>query len=457
MGGRGLVGDGLSAGLGRVLALLRDRSEAGRARRFAASAFAARVANAGLGFLTQIILARWMGGREYGIYAAVWVWFLVLGGVMSLGLPVAALKLVPDYRERGDRAGLRGFLDGARVLGALPSLVVCAAIVVALWAGADDLDHYWPVLAIAIAAVPAYVVTDIQTGIARASDFADLGLMADYLVRPLLLLLSVAALWLAGEPGTATNVMIATALGVLVTALAQGVALQRRLVRRGWLDPETAPRRDLARWARVSWPMLTEIGFMLLLQATDLIVLQLFVEPEEIAPYYAAMKIVAIVTFVSYGVANTSSHRFAAQFARGDREAMARLAAETVRWTFWPTLAVALALSAAAPLLLSLFGPGFAGGAPIVAILAAGLVAGAAVGPADRALAMADHGRVAATIYFVAFLSNVVFCLLLVPRFGLVGAAAGSSLALLVKALLLYDHTWRRLGLRMSILAPRSP
>lgn len=443
-------------GLGRVLALLRDRSEAGQARRFALSAFAARVTNAGLGFLIQILLARWMGEREYGIYASVWVWFLVLGGVMSLGLPIAALKLVADYRERGDQAGLRGFIDGARLLGTLPSLMLAAVLLPLCWAYAGGLAPYWPVVAIALVAVPAYVLMDVQTGIARASDYADLGLMADYLMRPLLLLLSVAALWLAARPGNATTVMVVTAFGVFATAAVQGILLQRRLRRDGHLAADIPARRDLGRWSNVSWPMLTELAFMLLLQATDIIVLQLFVEPEVIAPYYAATKIVAIASFVSYGVSNTSAHRFAAQFARGDRDAMAALAAETVRWTFWPTLGVALILSLAAPLLLSLFGPGFAAGAPIVAILACGLVAGAAVGPADRALAMAEHGQVAATIYGVAFLANVALCLVFVPHLGLIGAALGTSLALVVKALLLYHYVSKRLGLRMSIIPVRS-
>jgi O-antigen/teichoic acid export membrane protein len=445
----------LARGLGPLAGLLRDRSEAGRARLFAASAFLARVTNAGLGFAIQIILARWMGEREYGIYASFWVWFLVLGGVMSLGLPVAALKLVPDYRERADAAGLRGFLDGARRLGILPSLLACAAILSMLCAFGQRIDEHWPVLAIAVLAVPAYVLMDIQTGIARASDFPDLGLMADYLLRPFLLLVSVAALWAATVPGSAVTVMIASALGVLATMTIQGVLLQGRLRRRGFL-PDVRPRRDVRRWALVSWPMLVETAFILLLQASDVLVLQAMVEPEVVAPYFAATKIAAIASFVAYGVSNTSAHRFAAQVARGDREGMARLARETVRWTFWPTLAVALVLTAASPFLLSLFGPAFGAGVPVVAILAAGLVASAAVGPADRALAMADHGHVAAAIYGIAFLANLALCLILVPRFGTLGAASAVSLALIVKALLLYDHAKKRLGLRMSILPARA-
>ena len=447
--------------VGRVLALLRDRSETGRGRLFAAGAFAARVLNAGLGFLTQIVLARWMGERGYGIYSSCWVWLLVAGGVLSLGLPVAALKFVPDYRERGDGDGLRGFLRHARGLGLVPS--VLAALAGAAAAAAFDLGPYGTVGLVALAILPLYVLTDIQTGIARAFDFADLGLGADYLVRPLLLLGLVIALQLSGRPGTSEAVMAVTLIAVAATALGQGVLLQLRL---GRIVPTGPARIDLARWASVSWPLLTVTGFTLLLGAVDILVLQLFVPPEAIAVYFAATKIVAVASFVSYGVANTSAHRFAAQIARGDRDGMARLAAETVRWTFWPTLAVALALGLLATPLLSLFGPGFGAGAPIVWILGAGLVAGAAVGPADRALAMADHGRATASIYGAAIVANAALCLALVPGFGLAGAAVATALATALKAGLLFVAARRRLGLAMCILplagppplsSPRSP
>ncbi|WP_375461695.1 lipopolysaccharide biosynthesis protein [uncultured Enterovirga sp.] len=433
----------------RLVAILRDRSEAGLSRRFAVGAFAARVLNAGLGFVTQVLLARWMGERDYGIYSTAWTWLLVAGGILSLGLPLAASKLVPEYRERDDGPGLRGFLTGSRRLGAMPSLLGALAAVAFLSTSPGLLGPYWPVAAITLLVLPAYVLMDIQTGIARACGFAVLGLAADYLVRPALLLALVVGLWAVGEPGTAATVMVATGLAVLLTTAGQGIALQRRLAR---MAPAGPSRTDLRRWATVSWPLLGEVGFMLLLGATDILVMQLFVPPEEIAPYFAATKIVAIASFVSYGVSSTSAHRFATQVSRGDRDGMARLAGETVRWTFWPTLAVAATLSALAVPLLALFGPSFTAGAPIVAILAAGLVAGAVVGPADRALAMADHGRAAAFVYACAFLANLLLCLILTPVLGPVGAALGTSLAMAFKAALLFVAAKRRLGIRMTVI-----
>lgn len=436
----------------RIGAFARERGEAGAARRLAAAAFAARVLNAGLGFATQILLARWMGERDYGIYAYLWVWLLVAGGVGSLGLPVAALKFVPDYRARGDEPGLRGFLRWSRGPAILPSALLSLAAAFAILAFVRDGDAllYAPAALVALAILPLYVLTDVQTGIARACGFADLGLAADYVLRPVLLLAFAGAVVLAGDGATAATIMAATLGSMAVTALVQGTLLHGRLRR---IVPAGPVRTDLARWASVSWPLLTVTAFTLLLGTTDVIVLKLFTGPEEIGIYFAATKIVAIASFVSYGVANTSAHRFAAHAATGDRAAMARLAAETVRWTFWPTLAVALALIVLADPLLRLFGPQFAGGTPIVAVLALGLVAAASVGPADRALAMADHGRITAWIYAASFAVNAALALLLIPPFGLTGAAFSTALAMAAKAAMLHVAARRRLDLDMFVTA----
>ncbi|NNM72373.1 GNAT family N-acetyltransferase [Enterovirga aerilata] len=436
----------------RTFAFVTDGSEAGAARRLAASAFLARVFNAGIGFATQILLARWMGDRDYGIYAYVWVWLLLAGGIGSLGLPVAALKFIPDYTARGDMAGLRGFLRAARSLALLPCMggALLAGLVLAIVTHGEG-TAYLPVALIGLAVLPVYVLMDIQTGIARAYDYVDLGLAADYLLRPALLLAFSGLVWLSGLGGTAVNVMAATLASVAVTALVQGIVLQRRLLVR---IPPGPQRLDLRRWMEVSWPLLIVTSFTLLLGSTDILVLKLFVGPEEIALYFAATKIVAIASFVSYGVSNTSAHRFAEHMALADRAGMADLAAQTVRWTFWPTLGVALVLALLGAPLLSLFGTHFSAGYPIVAILGLGLVLGAAVGPADRALAMADHGRVTAWIYGASFVANLFLALLLIPPLGLSGAALATALATGLRAAMLYGAARSRLGLDMFVLSP---
>src|SRR6478736_9897786 len=73
-------------------------SEASLTRRLAGTIFIIRVISAGLAYFSQILLARWMGSGDYGIYVYVWTWVLLLGSMLDFGIAASAQKIIPEYR-----------------------------------------------------------------------------------------------------------------------------------------------------------------------------------------------------------------------------------------------------------------------------------------------------------------------------------------------------------------------
>ncbi len=64
----------------RVRAWLADDSDRSLAQRIAGAAFLIRVASAGArSIVSQVLLARWMGSFEFGVYVYVWTWVLLIG------------------------------------------------------------------------------------------------------------------------------------------------------------------------------------------------------------------------------------------------------------------------------------------------------------------------------------------------------------------------------------------
>src|SRR3978361_661932 len=112
----------------RLRAMLGGSSEASLTKRLAGTIFIIRVVSAGLAYLSQILLARWMGGSDYGVYVYVWTWVLLLGSMMDFGISASAQKLIPEYRTRGEHALLRGFLSGSRWMTFIVSAVVSSGL-----------------------------------------------------------------------------------------------------------------------------------------------------------------------------------------------------------------------------------------------------------------------------------------------------------------------------------------
>ena len=138
--------DGAIARLRSVLAgVLGGTSEASVTKRLAGTIFIIRVLSAALAYLSQILLARWMGGSDYGVYVYVWTWVLLLGSMLDFGISASAQKIIPEYRTRGEHALLRGFLSGSRwmifVASSVVSLLLAGVIkLLSPWIGGNEID-----------------------------------------------------------------------------------------------------------------------------------------------------------------------------------------------------------------------------------------------------------------------------------------------------------------------------
>ncbi len=97
--------------------------------------------------------------------------------------------------------------------------------------------------------------------------------------------------------------------------------------------------------------------------------------------------------------------------------------------------------------LLSLFGAGFEAGYDVMFILAIGMLARAAVGPAERLLNMLGERKQCAAVYAIAFAINLALCVILIPRIGIEGAAIATSTALVAESLMFYRVAQAAAGL----------
>jgi O-antigen/teichoic acid export membrane protein len=416
-----------SSFLGRLRSKLAGASsEASLTQRLAGTIFIIRVVSASLAYLSQILLARWMGGSDYGVYVYVWTWVLLLGSMMDFGISASAQKIIPEYRTAGEQALLRGFLAGSRwmtfVVAAAISLLLAGVIrLLSPWIGESQIVPLY----IGCITLPAFVVANTQDGIARSHDWMRLGLMPQFIVRQGLIIGITAGALVLGFHLGATAAMIASAGAVWIAMIGQ-------------------------------LPILLVESFYLLLSYTDVLVLQQFRSSEEVGVYFAVVKTLALVSFIHYAMSATTAHRFAEYHALGDKDRLSAYVAHAINWTFWPSLVATVVLLAMGKPLLWLFGPQFVIGYDIMFVAAIGLVVRSAIGPVERLLNMLGHQHICAAAYAFAFVMNVVLCVVLVPRFGGHGAAAATSISLGFETVLLFWIVRVRLGLHVLAFGKRS-
>ena len=342
--------------IARGMTLFGGASDLSRVRRLAGTAYMLRMVSALLAFLSQIVLARWLGGFEFGVYVYAWTWLLMIGGVSDLGLGSAAQRFIPEYGELKQFALLRGFITGSRWLALIIATTVASlAIVVITLSPLGNSTSFLP-LCLACAALPAFAMATVQSGIARSYNWINLGLAPIYVLRQIILLTLMGAVYLAGLPMNAVTAMAVTLITLWSCTLGQLLVLDRRLKSRIEHGSKTFALRH---WLSTAMPISLVEGFYVLLTYCDVIVLTQFRPPGEVAVYYAAAKTLALVAFIYFAVAQTVAHKFTELHVSGDRKQLDEFVAHAIRMTFWPSLAMIVLFLALGEPLLRMFGKDF--------------------------------------------------------------------------------------------------
>lgn len=435
--------------LARVDAALLSPGVEGAAGRMSFAAFVIRLVSAVIAFVSQVLLARWMGGFEYGIFVIVWVTVVIAGDLSCLGVHTSIVRFVPQYLEARKMAELRGLLLASRLFGLLGSTLIAALGILGIRYFSHSIESYYVVpFYLGMICIPMIALSDILQGIARANSWVMSALAPAYITRPALILLFLGGALAAGYPATAETAIISAILATYLTTVIQLIQVTARTDNRVASGPRAY---EPAAWIAVSAPIFMVEGFTFLLTSADVLLIGLFMEPEAVAVYFAATKTLAVAHFVYFAVKAGVAPRFAHHAHAGNRERLAIFARETAHWTFWPTVGLALLLLAAGKYLLDLFGPGFGEGYPLLFVLVAGIVARASVGPAESLLTMSGHQKACAIAYAMTLALNIGLNVLLIPRFGLWGAAMATSAAMIFEAMLLAWTVRFRLGIVMAV------
>lgn len=414
-------------------------------RRMALASYSVRVASAAIAYVSQVLLARFMGTFEYGIFAAVWVAAALFGSIAAIGFPTAVVRYVPQYRERGQQSLLRGVIAGSRVMAAAAATVLAASAAVVLWLLGDIVTSYYVLpLFLGAVTVPMVALAETQDGIARAFNWATIALWPTFIVRPLLILGFMLIAVLAGAEPTAVTALYSVIFAAWVATIGQLVWLQRRVANTVPAGPRTYETRA---WLSLALPMLVVEGAFNLLINVDILLVGYYLQPDQVGVYFAASKTLALVHFVYYAVRASGAQRFAQYHASGDKERLRAFVNDTLHWTFWPSLAMVVIVLVLGKPLLWMFGPSFGSGYPLLAILSIGILARASIGPAETLLIMAGQQRACVFVSLATLAFAVGINVLLIPMWGLYGAAWASSLTLIVESIALGILAQARLGL----------
>jgi O-antigen/teichoic acid export membrane protein len=236
----------------------------------------------------------------------------------------------------------------------------------------------------------------------------------------------------------------------VLAAVLQTVLIERRVARE---IPAACAASNYTKWFAISLPLLAGGVCEIVILNADVLVLNFFRPSEEIGHYFAAAKTTGLALFVVYAVATAYAGRIAAAHALHNTAEVKSLVGMAVRWTFVPAALMTTGILVVGYFVLAQFGETFTDAYPLMFILAAGIMTKAAMGPSDTILNMMGHQRATALSLGAAAVLAVTLNLILIPIWGVTGAAIATSTAYAAMAFMNWYAVRRLEGLNLFILA----
>lgn len=393
-------------------------------------------------FAFRIVATRVLGAESWGILALAVAVANLSGRFGALGFDRVALRFGAEGHGRRDlaeagrvwRASLAAAWLGATLLGA------------AIWICAPALAVYFhqPGLAVPLRAlalsIPFIALTN--TGAASLQSVQRVAAMAFYaLVIPPVVALGVLGGCLLLGLADVTWVAAALAAGWAVAGV--GATLATLRASRGSGLPS------------VGWRIVRFAGTVVLVTGTaqivwyiDRFMLARMGSASDVGTYDVAATLAQQLAGILAAIAPTFSAMAGSLFFARERSHLLSLYQSATRWSVALTLPMFLALSFAAEPLLAVFGPEFTDARWALVVLAAGQLASTAAGSVGQVLVMTNREGLVFLNNLLVGVLNVVGNWLLIPRYGILGAAVSTSCALAIMNVVAVLELWVIHGLQ---------
>jgi len=403
-----------------------------------------------LAFASSVLVARLLGPHGLGQYSYVLAIVAVLSIIATLGLPTVIARLLAAYQTKGEWEQARGLLRWSHLLvgatGLLLGLGLIVGGIVRDWG-----EQRW----LYFLAAPLVVVLAWANLRQRALQGLHRPLAAqlpEQFIKHTVFISVGGTLWIAGHQFvTRSDGVMAVWLLAGLASLLFGAALLRRLSPPELREAESQYKPG--EWLKIALPIFIADVLGVVLVNSDTIILGWLRSPEEVGLYQVAFRLSGLM-LVLLGASNWVLAPWFARFhATSEKGRLQRVVTRTTRAIFAVTVMLYLVVVLSGEALLGMFfGETFVESYPVLLILGAGQLVNVASGPVVNLLAMTGGQRELAWSVAATVVLNIILCMLLIPVYGLIGAAMSVAVSTSVYNVLLAAVVKRRSGIAATIL-----
>jgi len=396
-----------------------------------------------LSFLLRFLVIRLLGATWFGYYAIAMAMIELVRTFASIGLPKGGMRLLAMALASGDKEQLPRIINTAVVIPVLLSIIGClllfgaADLVANLWFGDAELAIIFKLFSVTI---PFATLLKVGCELSRGFLTTRYAVLVENFLVPVAQMALFLLFYFLRHDFSA--LIFASILAYALGGCSMLFFLFRQLRRVFGPDmPFRLPWRQRfldraggVELVRYSFPLFLTGITGIMLNSIDIFLLGRFLAAEDVGVYVAGSM---VATFISTSLVIPVNSIFvpmvAARYGCNDLAAIKHLYVATTRWLFIFALPLITCMILARNYIMAIFGESFvAEGAVVLLILAIGHLVNCLTGGVGQILSMTGHPPKELAINLLAVVINIVLNLMLIPRYGIVGAALATSAAMVL-------------------------
>ena len=396
-----------------------------------AGVFVLQIMATGLGFVTNILLARFLGATGYGVYSYIFAWLGLLMVVSMFGFGRLLVREIASYQTSSSLGLIHGLLRFVGTRSFLISIAVALITWLATWLFKGYLDpQIFPAFWIALTILPFLTLSALTDSTFQGFKNIILGRIPQVLIRlPLFIILILVVYWLNPQGFDAIDAVGLTFVSIAVSFFV-GVWLLYRIIPKQIL-------REVPEYAQHSWlqsalPLLLVAILFEINTRASVIILGTLQGPEAAGIFGVATLITGLISFILISANAALSPVISSLYTAKDMVRLQKIVTRSARLTFIIALGFAVGLLLFRHQLLLIFGQEFQQSSSVVLILTLGQLVSVASGSVGVLLVMTGYEKNTLVAIAIASVATVGLNLILVPPLGIEGSAIATTTSMIL-------------------------
>jgi O-antigen/teichoic acid export membrane protein len=395
-----------------------------------AYALSGRIITACLNLLASIIIARVYGANALGILAMVTSVFTLATIFSVMGTNTSILRLITEHVAK--HSVTSAFRVYRKTQYSVAAISILIGFLLFLMSGSiAEKVFSKPYLTLLIALSSVFVLfkslMDLNTEAVRGLKLIRLYILMQ-LCPPFifLVLLLIAMPW-----NIISNVPVYAQFAAWAMTAVLGIWIIDRAFKNRMKPDDYVQPVYVGEIMTISAPMLMTASMHFFIGQVSIIILGMFRSATEVGYYSVAVRLSTLTVFVLGAINTMAAPKFSELFHEGKMEELFYVAKKSTKLIFWTTTPLLVCLIVLGrPLLSGIFGEEYALAYSAMVLLVIGQFVNSISGSTGYFMSMTGHQKVLMNIVFFAAAISLMFNYLLVPKFGIIGAAFASMISL---------------------------